>query len=344
MSYISNKFLLLSLIVALSIATADGRVDVSLKLSLPVDCKLGENCWVVNLVDRDSGIGVQDFNCNSHSYDGHKGIDFAIRDFAAMDVGVQVLTAAPGTVKGVRNHMNDIDYRKLKDGVVTDLDCGNGVTIEHASNWETQYCHMRRGSVSVVPGQQVVTGDVLGYVGSSGRAAFPHLHLSVRHEGRVVDPFTTDIITANPPACGAGSDTAQLWDDSVLGQFPGTMTAVYNTGFAPSVPNREIVKAGQYTVTSLSASSAALVFWVEMFWTSDRDKIELKIIDPNGVVLVNNSPVPPRERATSFFYAGKKRPADKWPTGVYTGEVRMLRDNGDGSVTELRGVSSILVQ
>jgi murein DD-endopeptidase MepM/ murein hydrolase activator NlpD len=51
---------------------------------------------------------------------------------------------------------------------------------------------MKEGSVTVVTGEQVGRGDVLGQVGMSGRTQFPHVHISVRHSGAVVDPFAPD--------------------------------------------------------------------------------------------------------------------------------------------------------
>ena len=64
-----------------------------------------------------------------------------------------------------------------------DRNCGNGVVIRHADGWETQYCHLRRGSVQVAEGDRVEAGEPLGLVGMSGEANFPHVHLSVRRDG-----------------------------------------------------------------------------------------------------------------------------------------------------------------
>jgi len=67
----------------------------SFLLNPPVDCTLGETCFIQNFVDRDPGPGAADFTCGPMTYDGHKGTDFALPSLAAMRQGVDVLAAAP---------------------------------------------------------------------------------------------------------------------------------------------------------------------------------------------------------------------------------------------------------
>ena len=52
-------------------------------------------------------VGGRDHECKGLSYDGHRGTDFRIRDFAEMDAGVAVFAAADGKVKGFRNGEKD---------------------------------------------------------------------------------------------------------------------------------------------------------------------------------------------------------------------------------------------
>ena len=63
---------------------------------------------------------------------------------------------------------------------------GNYVQIEHGGQLQTRYGHL--SSYTVVPGQQVRKGDLIGYVGSTGRSTGPHLHYEVRVAGEAVDP------------------------------------------------------------------------------------------------------------------------------------------------------------
>ena len=91
----------------------------------------------------------------------------------------------------------DLPFRGMLDGdisqagheVVKGRGCGNSVAVNHGGGWETYYCHLRRGSLTVRRDQRVEKGDKLGFVGSSGLAEFPHVHLGVRKDGKVIDPF-----------------------------------------------------------------------------------------------------------------------------------------------------------
>ena len=66
---------------------------------------------------------------------------------------------------------------------------GNTVVLRHNSSMQTLYAHMssfgRFGS-----GSRVKAGDVIGYVGSTGRSTGPHLHYEVRLNGQPVNPVT----------------------------------------------------------------------------------------------------------------------------------------------------------
>jgi len=85
-----------------------------------------------------------------------------------------MVAAAPGRVLRFRDDMIDVDVRDIGLNLVKGRDAGNAVVIDHGGGWETQYSHLRLGSIVVKPGDQVVAGDVLGMIGMSGRAEFPH--------------------------------------------------------------------------------------------------------------------------------------------------------------------------
>ncbi len=81
------------------------------------------------------------------------------------------------------------------DGVVADAKWWGGygrwVRLQHGSNWETGYAHM--SSIKVRPGQRVRQGDVIGYVGTTGRSTGPHLHFEVWNNRRPVDPRSSKV-------------------------------------------------------------------------------------------------------------------------------------------------------
>ncbi len=81
--------------------------------------------------------------------------------------------------------------RSPNDGVVVLVDdlffSGNSVIIDHGDGIYTMFFHMSEPKVKV--GQAVMKGDVIGLVGSTGRASGPHLHWGVRIQGARVDPM-----------------------------------------------------------------------------------------------------------------------------------------------------------
>ena len=63
---------------------------------------------------------------------------------------------------------------------------GMYVSLQHGGELETRYAHMSR--IAVAAGERVRKGDVIGYVGSTGRSTGPHLHYEVRVGGEAVNP------------------------------------------------------------------------------------------------------------------------------------------------------------
>lgn len=76
------------------------------------------------------------------------------------------------------------------DGLIARADYygsyGNYIQIEHGGELQTRYAHL--SGFAVGAGQRVVKGQLIGYVGSTGRSTGPHLHYEVRVAGRPVDP------------------------------------------------------------------------------------------------------------------------------------------------------------
>lgn len=74
---------------------------------------------------------------------------------------------------------------------LTNTAAGYNLRIRHideeGNTWESRYCHMSQ--ISVTPGDYVKQGDVIGAVGNTGRSTGPHLHLELKFEGQLVDPY-----------------------------------------------------------------------------------------------------------------------------------------------------------
>jgi len=79
---------------------------------------------------------------------------------------------------------------------------GNYVAIEHDNGYETGYSHLSRFEPGLKLGDNVKRGQVIGYVGTTGRSTGPHLHFSARKNGAYIDPesLRLDALTVLPAA------------------------------------------------------------------------------------------------------------------------------------------------
>ena len=98
-------------------------------------------------------------------YEFHSGLDIAAR------YGTPIFATADGTVTFAG----------------MDGDYGRTVQIDHGYGYTTLYGHTSRLNVQV--GQKVKRGEVIAWVGSSGLSSGPHVHYTVRVNGRLVDPL-----------------------------------------------------------------------------------------------------------------------------------------------------------
>ena len=70
---------------------------------------------------------------------------------------------------------------------------GNYVRIRHNGSYKTAYAHMSRFARGLHAGKRVTQGEVIGYVGATGRVTGPHLHYEVIRDGERVNPMTLDL-------------------------------------------------------------------------------------------------------------------------------------------------------
>ena len=90
----------------------------------------------------------------------------------------------------------------IGDGVVVEKGYkgagGNTVKIKHNSVYTTAYLHLSKYASGLKVGQRVKQGEVIGYVGSTGRSTGPHLDFRVWKNGTPINPLTMDSPPAEP--------------------------------------------------------------------------------------------------------------------------------------------------
>ena len=290
------------------------------ELSLPVACALGKTCHIQSYVDVDATPNAQDYTCGTATYNGHKGTDFRILSARTAQRDVAVLAAADGIVKGRRDGMPD----RLVGGSVRapkGKECGNGVVIDHGGGWETQYCHLRMGSVLVSRGQRLRRGDKLGVIGYSGQAAFAHMHFSVRKDGKHIDPFTKRPLGS---AC-TPQPTTGLWHPDVKLPYRGSV--LIETGFIGKPVTTRALEIGLDAHWRATPTSSAFVFFARFINLRRGDQIRLSLQGPAGLRAANTGKPLERPKATYVAYVGRKLRLKRWPAGTYHGRVALLRSN-----------------
>ena len=307
----------LALLVATAVPAATSAITPvwALELSLPIACEPGATCMVQSLVDADPGPGRRDAFCGAATYDGHKGTDFRVADVAAQKRGVDVLAPAPGRVTAVRDGEPDrMDPASVRDG----RDCGNGVVIDHGGGWTTQLCHLARDSVRVAKGARVERGQTIGRVGLSGRTEFPHVHMTVRREGRVVDPTSGAVVEeAGVQACASAGTDASLWDARARAAVRGDRTVAVGAGFSGgAVEGRDVTRSR----VAKPGKDGPLVFWVQFTNVEAGDRLEIAVDGFREPV--RSASVLEKPQALRTAFAGRRRAGP----GRYEGRARLVRD------------------
>lgn len=106
----------------------------------------------------------------------HSGVDIAA------PTGTQIFSPTDGVVLGIGDYYFN----------------GKTVFVDHGRGLISMFCHL--SDFAVLPGQRLVQGELLGYVGATGRATGPHLHWSVSLSNVRVEPalFAPELADLNP--------------------------------------------------------------------------------------------------------------------------------------------------
>lgn len=291
-------------------------------LAVPLACTPGTDCFVQQYADHDPGPGAKDYRCGSQSYNGHDGTDFRLPSIAAQKRGVAVLAATGGTVLATRD--GEADHLAATDAdraAIKDRECGNGVLIGQAGGWQMQYCHMARGSIAVAKGDTVMTGQKLGLVGLSGNTQFPHLHLTIRQDGRWIDPFAPERPAS---VCSDAASPSPLWSRKAAAALAYRGPEIINLGFTDRPATMDGIE--EEALAPPHGASPAMVFYARAINLLAGDKVHVEIRDPSGTPVALNDAVLDRAKAQYMLFGGRKRPASGWTAGRYTGEIHVVRN------------------
>jgi murein DD-endopeptidase MepM/ murein hydrolase activator NlpD len=97
----------------------------------------------------------------------HEGIDFCA------NIGTPVYATGNGSI--------EMAARDETGGY------GNEIIINHGYSYKTVYAHLSR--IFVKPGQKILRGQIIGYVGNTGKSTAPHVHYEVRKNGIAINPI-----------------------------------------------------------------------------------------------------------------------------------------------------------
>ncbi|HEY0143208.1 MAG TPA: M23 family metallopeptidase [Thermoanaerobaculia bacterium] len=144
-------------------------------------------------LDKDLNVLEQKFVAQSHLLSSTPSIA-PVRGILTDGFGGR---SDPFTGESGQHHAIDISsavgqpIRSPADGIVIKAEWANGygnvIYVSHGYGYSTRYGHL--AGFNVRPGQRVKRGDVIGYVGSTGRSTGPHLHYEVRVNNNPVNPL-----------------------------------------------------------------------------------------------------------------------------------------------------------
>jgi murein DD-endopeptidase MepM/ murein hydrolase activator NlpD len=187
--------------IAGSVGTQSGQATGDLEFSeLFASWKSIDTTGVVDTAPQIAAVSVpagmpleiamltSDYGMRTHPVLGgrrnHKGVDLA------QPAGTPVYATADGIVSMAEYYSS----------------YGNYIQIEHGGELQTRYAHL--SGYAVAEGEPVRKGQLIGFVGSTGRSTGPHLHYEVRVAGEAVDPrpymVATDLAVAPSASLGRG--------------------------------------------------------------------------------------------------------------------------------------------
>jgi murein DD-endopeptidase MepM/ murein hydrolase activator NlpD len=259
----------------------------------PVSGSHGADWLIHNYTDLDATSGKKDYKGKTgdlaRNYDGHRGADICIPTMREMDNNTAIArAAAPGVVEFIRE--DQFDRNTSCTGT------WNVVTVRHANGFLSYYGHLKKNSVVVNVGDNVVAGQKLGIVGSSGCSTQAHLHFEVHDcDDNWLESF--DSMWTSPPPYEGPSDVM----DVILKK--GTFASVNE--LKDPAANPTLFKPGTTMGVGLSVA------------TRGGDDYVIEMISPDGLASSWSWEVPGVARYGQWF------PSWSWTVGSRPGNWTM---------------------
>lgn len=283
------------------------------ELHAPVDCSDASVCFVQILPDwAESKNNVEDFKEGVLSVEGARSTVFRATSVAQMYKGIPVKAVGRGLVRSVRANMPD--FVQKDENYLRWRECGNGILLDLDRGWTVQYCHLKEGSLTVRPGDVVNAGDVIGYMGASGLAAYPQLEITVKHNGRFIDPYHV-------------TDYTDMWKIGEVEKIPYRKAGVLHMAFLERVPTKKDMFEGfeESEVQEVLRTAKQLFFWAHVFGAEEGDILELEIEDSIGESFVKKRTQINHSSKTHYSYVGKQVKILELAPGTWVGKLRVYR-------------------
>ena len=235
----------------------------------------------------------------------HNGLDMVSSRYGTD----YIIAYQDGTVEALRNAISGVDRVNTS---------GNYIYIKHAGGYQTRYLHLKKDTLTVKVGQAVNKGDVIAYMGNTGKSTGSHLHFEVRLNGNPQDP--EPYLSGEKTIPGqAGQESEGTSDTLAVGSIVNFKGGYHYSNAQADSPTGGMRSAGkaEITVTALGkrhpyhligiAGGSNVYGWVDADTIETSAALQTAVFKKGDVVRVN---------AGAKWYTGKAIPAwvleDKW--------------------------------
>lgn len=261
------------------------------KIILPINCSLGQDCFVLYYPDRKVDSSYKDYRCGGLSFDNNRATIFAVKPKTnPPEESVQVLAAADGkVVELVLTEPDDIFERGAPY-----------ISIKHSKGYRTKYSNLKLNSILVSKGQKIKQGDVIAYTEKGEDGIVQELHFTVFKNNRVMDPSVGSKASFD---CNVVEEP--IWQESLE--------------YVPIV-------LVNHSFESNDVFSQNLSFKIRTWGLQPGDQEHISLAEPGGLLV--NEHENTIDTAKSFYTSElsiDKGPGTKLKQGLWTADYRVMR-------------------